>query len=1029
MMKQKLKKQGTISGIVLILFMLLSSFSANLQAQELITGKVVDVSGVAVPGVNVSQKGAVKGTVTDLDGNFSLQLVAGQKKLIFSSIGYEMQEISTAGKTVLKVILRDNVKSLDEVVVIGYSTVKRQNILGSVSGVKAESIEKATPVSALEGIQGKVAGVRIATNGGPGGTFDIQIRGLSTFESGVNPLYVVDGQQLEDIDNLNPDDIETMEVIKDGATAAIYGSKAANGVILITTKKGKKGELKVDVTSISGFNSLVGDVRVANSRQRQRYDILKAPNGIPTNTIEADTMSLMRANSFDLQKLVTRTGIRQQTNVSVSGANDRANYYWNTSVTDEQGIVLNSKFKRLTSMLKLDLNISEKFTIGSKINLTYDEQKGINEDQVLQQIVERIPYYPVFEPDGSYSQEFGGRANPLAETTATNVSRNYRAQVFSYAQYEILPKLKIKSTLGINYRFNKNVVFNPIITVNPTTPIPTGRERYNNSYDIQQENFLNYRNTFGNHSFAMFAGMQIQDYRRENFDIGANFLNDYVQTFNNYDPLIFTINSSTMNSENANFSTFAGFNYDFKGKYLVSGTYRRDGSSRFGANNKYGNFPSGSIGWKVNKESFFKVKSISNLMLKASFGVVGNERIADYDFTGPYEIGSTYNGLGGIAPKRLGNDELRWEKTTSTNIGLDLGMFNNRLTFNFDVWRKVTTDLLASVPLPEESGFSSIRKNVGSVNNEGFDLDISGTIIKKKNFTWNSSFNISFQRNEVTKLDGGTPFEVGQYRIEEGQSIGNIFGYKNLGVYQYNESNAYTNDGVRLTPNFDANGAFVNYTLNGVVYTDLVRKMRTPNTVMQGGDIIWEDLNGDFTITAADRQIIGNGLPKYFGGFTNDFKYKGFSLSFLFDYNLGQDIYRRWDELRNDLNSNGETPGPDRIEGAWVKPGDVTVYPRLIRTNVPQNQFTPNSFFVTKGDYIKLRYIKVEYNFSKDVLNKLNFIKRMSLNLAVNNVLTWTNYIGYNPELGNRGNALTPGLDNLRYPNDREIILGLKIQL
>ena len=676
----------------------------------------------------------------------------------------------------------------------------------------------------------------------------------------------------------------------------------------------------------------------------------------------------------------------------------------------------------------MDVNFSKKFQVGSKINLTYDDQNGLNESQVFQQIVERIPYYPVFEPDGSYSPEFGGRANPIAQTLRTIRSRNYRGQIFNYAQFEFLPNLTIKSTLGINYRFRKVNLFDPLIVSRPNNPVPTGREIFVNSYNIQQENFLNYKNSWGKHNLGAFAGMQTQKNYSEVFDISADFNNDYVQTFGNADPLRLSILPNTGNSANALFSLFAGFNYDFKNKYLISGTIRRDGSSRFGATNKYGNFPSLGLGWKVSKESFMKgIKPINNLMLRASYGVVGNDRISDYEFTGAYTAGYIYNGQGGIVPTRLGNDELKWEQTTSTNLGMSLGMFRNRFTVDVDIWKKETTDLLAFVPLPEESGFAQIRRNVGAIDNKGIDLAFGGTPIKTKDFSWNTTFNISFQKNKVTKLDGGTPFDSGFYRIEEGQPIGNIFGFENLGVFQYDESNAYTDNGTQLTPNFDQDGNFINYTLDGSEYTGTVNQMRVGNTVLEGGDVIWEDIDGDFQISSEDRQIIGNGLPSYFGGFSNEFKFKSFSVAFLFDYSFGQDIYRRWDEARNDLNSNGETPGPDRIENAWVEQGDVTVYPRLNR--VSQNRFAPNSFFVTKGDYIKLRYVRFNYDLPKSVLDKLKFVNALSINLAVNNVLTWTDYIGFNPELGNRGNPLNPGIDGLRYPNDREIILGLKLQL
>ncbi len=1011
--------------IGLCFFLLL--FALTVKAQGVgVSGKVTQNDGEPLPGVTILQKGTSNGGATDFDGNFQIKLQpSGEKVLVFSYVGFNKKEITVADGANITIVLEEAAESLDEVVVIGYAPISREKVLGAMASVKSDDIEQATPTAALDAVQGKLSGVQILTNGGPGSGFDIRVRGVSTFGGGTSPLYVVDGQQLDDIDNLDPNDIKTMEVLKDGATAAIYGSKAANGVVLITTKSGKSGELKVDVNSVTGFTSLVGDLRVANTRQRILYEKLRQGNPDNLTTQERDSLSLLNRNSYDLQKMITRVGIRQQVNVAVSGGGEKGNFYWNTGYLDEEGVVLSSDYKRFNSLMKIDAKFSKKFTAGTKLNTTYEEQNGLDEGSVFQQIVERIPYFPAIEPNGDFTPEIAGRQNPLAETLRTLKTRNFRAQSFSYVQLELMPKLTIKATLGVNFRLNKFNDFSPIITVNPNNPVPQGRERFRMTYDIQQETFMNYANDWGDHSFAAFAGMQIQKYDAESFDVRADFVSDDIQTFNNIDPTTLVVLNGS-DSANSLYSLFGGFNYDYKNKYLIGGTIRRDGSSRFGENNKYGYFPSATVGWRISNESFLEnSETVNNLMLRASYGVTGNERVGNYDFTGAFLPGSVYNGVNGVAPIRLGNPDLTWENTTSTNLGVDLAMFKNRLNISVDAWEKNTTDLLATVPLPEESGFSGIRKNVGAVNNKGIDISLSGTVLKSKNFSWNSSFNISFIKNEVTKLDGGTPFESGQFYIEEGQPIGNMYGFKNLGIYQYDESNAYTPEGVRLTPNFE-DGSFVNYTLEGAEYTGTVRQMKNAGRTLEGGDIIWEDLDNNFDITAVDRQVIGNGLAKYFGGFSNDFKYKNFRLGFLFDYNIGNDLYRRWDEQRNDLNSSNETPGPDRIEGAWRAQGDITEFPRL--TRVPQNRERPNSYFVTSGDYIKLRYVKLDYSLPKDVLNSLKGLNKVSLSLAVNNVLTWTNYIGYNPELGNRGNALNPGVDNLRYPNDREIILGLKIQ-
>ena len=1028
-MKQKLNRQFRVSVFLLTLVLVFSSFTGfNLQAQNVISGTVNGTDGSPVPGVNILQKGTTNGAVTDFDGNYSLSLKPGSQILVFSYLGYRTQEVPIDNRATVSIQLEEDVELLDEIVIIGYTPVDRKKVLGSLVSVKSESIEKATPVQAFDAVQGKLSGVQILTNNGPGEGFDIKIRGVSTFGSGTSPLYVVDGQQLDNIDNLNPDDIASLEVIKDGATAAIYGAQAANGVVLITTKSGKVGKLRLDVSTITGMNTLVGDLPVANTKQRLLYESDRR-TGSTTSLLgqERDSLSLLNRNSYDLQKLLTRPATRLQTNVSLSGGSEKVKYYWNTGFLSEEGIVRNSGYKRVNTQLKLDINASKRLKLGTRATLSFEDQGGIATGNVLQQLVERIAYYPLFEPNGDFTPTLFGRQNPIANAELRTIdNRNFRAQLFNYAQLELLPKLTVKTTLGLNFRLQKRDDFTPSLLIgNGGGGTPTGRERNFLSYRIQNENFINYKNTFGNHSIAGFAGMQITVDVNENSDFSSLFNDDLIQTFNNAAPMAIT--SSSTNSRNNLYSLFGGINYDFDDKYLIGATIRRDGSSRFGDENEFGVFPSANVGWRVSNENFLKGSNvINNLLVRASYGVVGNQAIPNYEFTGALAPGFNYAGNGGVAPVRLGNSDLRWEKTESVNLGLDLSMFKNRMTINVDVWEKDTTDLLAITPLPEESGYSGIRRNVGAVNNKGIDFSITGTIVDSKDFSWNSNFNIGFLKNEVTKLDGGLPFDSGQFRVEEGQPIGNMFGYNNLGIFPYDESNAFTPDGTQLTPVFNDAGGFVNYTLNGETYSGDIERLRASNRTLEGGDIYWEDLDGNFVIDANDRKIIGNGLPTSFGGFSHDIRYKNFTMSLLFDYSLGFDIYRRYDEARNDLNSSNETPGPDRILGAWREPGDITVYPRL--TRVPQQRLRPNSFYVTDGSFIKWRYVRFNYSFSDAALDKIPGVKAASLSLAVNNVLTWTNYVGYNPELGSRGNALQPNVDNLRYPNDRELILGLKLQ-
>jgi TonB-linked SusC/RagA family outer membrane protein len=1018
-----MKKCAFILGLVFLSM-------STLMAQKTVTGTVADASnGDPLVGANVIVKGTTTGTITDIDGNFSLGVPAGATVLEVSYIGYTDKEVSIAGDITSVNVTLQTGELLEEVVVIGYSPISRKKVLGALASVSEKEIVQNVPVSAFDAVQGRLSGVQILSNGGPGAGFDIRIRGISTFSSGTSPLYVVDGQQLDNIDNIDPNDILSLEVLKDGATAAIYGSRGANGVVLITTKSGKTNDIKIDITANTAFTNLIGGLPLSNTKERIIYEDVRRGGATSLTGTQRDSLSLLNRNSFDLEDLLTRTARRDQVNIALSGGSDNVKVYWNTGFQNQEGVIINSSYQRINSRFKLQFDPSKKVRFGTNLNGSYEQGFGLNEGQVFQQMVERIAYFPVFEPNGSFTPEIAGRQNPIAEATLRTLKdRNYRAQMFNFAEFKILPNLTIKSTLGVNFRFRKRNDFEPILTQNPRSPIPRGSERRSLSYDIQQENFVNYVESFDKHSFSGFAGMQTQRYYDEGFNIAAQFVSDAIETFNNIDPLTLNISNGTINERHNLYSLFAGFNYDFDNKYLVGATFRRDGSSRFGDENQYGVFPSFTLGWRASNESFIKegLDFIDNLLIRFSYGETGNERIGNYEFTSTYLPGFTYNGISGIAPARLGNSQIGWEATKSTNFGFDLGILKNKASVTFEVWKKETTDLLASVPLPEESGFNSIRTNVGAVENRGIDIGVNATIISSRDFSWESGFNISFLENEVTELAGGIPFQSGDYLIEEGQPLGNIFGFKNLGIYQYDESNAYTPDGTRLMPSFDAQGNFLNYSLNGSIYDGEVRQLRNAGRTLEGGDIIWDDVNADFDITIEDKQVIGNGLPEFFGGISNNLTYKNLSLSFLFDFTMGNDLWRRYDETRNDLNSSNETPGPDRINGSWRKPGDVTVFPRLDR--VPQNRERPNSFYVTEGDYVKLRFIRLNFNLPKSIINGIGGIQSATFNLSLNDFFTWTNYIGYNPELGSRTNPLQPGRDDLRYPNSRSIIAGFRVQ-
>ncbi len=996
---------------------------------ETISGNVIDENDEPLVGVNVQIKGTTKGTSSDANGDFKITVPNKKSILVFTFIGYNSKEIVVGNQTIIKVVLSPDEKTLNEVVVVGYATTNRKDILGSVGSIKEKQIIQTTPVNAFDAVQGRLAGVQINSLGGPGEGSSIRIRGVSTFEGGSNPLFIVDGQQLEDINNLNPNDIASMEVLKDGASAAIYGSKSANGVVIITTKSGKSDDMKLNVDYSHVINTLASNLPLANTKQRFIYENVRAGRDPDALTVQ-DTLSELYQYSPDVQAYLYKPSSRNQLNLSLSGGKKGLSLYWNNSILDEQGTIINTSYQRFSTRLKVDSDVKKRITASTTLNLSYELKKGLNEGSVFEHLIARIPYFPLFEPDGTYSPEIAGRQNPLAEAAETRRdNKNYRMQSSSFIQVNILKGLTFKSTLGVNFRLQKNNNFDPTIVQTIGRP-GTGSESIDLSFDYQQENYFTYRKKKGAHNLTAILGNQVQRWVLETTDLRATaFSSDNIETFNNVAQLDLA-GTNTGKSAHALTGYFTSLSYDFKSKYLVNGTLRRDGSSRFGADKRYGFFPSGSIGWRISNESFMKnLKStIDNLLIKASYGSNGNERIGDYNSLLLYSPGTYYNGINTINISQLSNPNLGWESTQSVNLGINATMYKSRLDVEVDFWRKKTSDLLYNVPLPKETGFRTVKKNIGSIQNEGIDISLSGVPYRTKSFEWSSNFNLTLLRNKVLQLADGTQFESGSFLIQEGQPLGNIFGFKNMGVFAYDQSNAFSNDGKQLTPVFDDGGKFSKYTLDGADYSGKVNQIKLGARTLAGGDIFWADLNNDFLIDGQnDRSVIGNGTSKFFGGINNDFRYKNLTLSILIDYNFGNDIYRQYDFLRNDLNSANETPAPDRIDNSWRKQGDVVPFASLDRART-NNAIGPNSQYISKGDYIRWRSIRFNYSIPTSLYKKAKWLSNVSFNFSMNNLMTFTNYPGYNPDLGS-SNALQTGYDTLKYPNRRDYILGLRFQL
>jgi TonB-dependent starch-binding outer membrane protein SusC len=1014
--------------------MIIFSMMGMVIFAQTIKGKIIDENNEPIIGVTIVEEGTTNGTISDIDGNYSIMTVTKTPRLTFSFIGYEAQTQDVGDRSEVNVSLSKSVSRLEEVVVTGYLPTKRKDVLGAVSSLKPEEIQQIVPVSAFDAIQGRMSGVQILNNGGPGEGFDIQIRGLSTFSGGGGPLFVVDGQQLDNINNLDPTDFASIEVLKDASTAAIYGSRAANGVVMITTKSGQIGKPVIDISQTYTLQNINSGVSLANTKERLFYERVRQP-AIPT--IILDSLNVLNYISNDLNDQLMQQGSRSLTNLSISGGSGGTKYFWNTGYLDQKGIVVNSDYKRLNSTLRLENKFSSKANASTRLTATLEERNGLNENTVFQQMVERIPYFPVFEPNGTLTVEIAGRQNPLAEALfTTRKFINYRFQIFNSFDYKILPFLTYKFNAGANARLGRNNNFDPTIVQTPGRPA-TGTESTNLDNDYQIENLLYFNKKFNNaHTFSGVAGYTFQKWSEDFSRLDAiSFVSDNISTFNNVLELN-TGNTISTKQARALSGLFGNLQYNYKEKYLLGGVIRRDGSSRFGVNKRYGIFPSYSIGWRVSNEGFMKSLDnvVSNLLIRAGFGTVGNDRIGNYSSKLLYSPGAFYGGVNGLAPVQLSNLDLGWESTKTTNLAVDLALWKGRVEASVDVWNKKTSDLLYSVPVPAETGFGSVFQNIAGIRNDGVDISLGATPYRAKKFEWRTDFNITFIKNEVTELADPDGFETGNtaeitYEVKVGQPLGNMLTYVNNGVFRYNESNAFAPDGKQLTPVFDDAGKFARYELNGQAYTGEVKKLRlaSGNLTLLGGDVWWKDLNGDFIIDADnDRIVAGNGLSNMFGGWNNKFTYNGISLSFLLDYSFGGNIFRLYDQRRNDLNSANETPSPERINGAWVVPGDVAEFASLDRNRV-QNRL-PNSAYVDKADFIKLRNIRLGYSMPKKLVKSLKLMEGLNASIMLNNFMTFTNYTGYNPELGTRGNALTPGQDALRYPNFREVVFNASLK-
>lgn len=1003
-----------------VLFTLVSISSYGQDAT--VSGKVTNAStGEPLLGVNVILKGTSKGVSTDLDGNYSISQVAPDAVLSFSFLGFEPKEVSVSSQSSINVVLTPVANELDELVIVGYGKKKKRNLTGSIASVGSEEIEQTNQQDAVSILQGRAAGVQVTSNSGaPGGAMTIRVRGNSSLNSGNDPLYVVDGVPIESnslsslngtenfglnpLADINPGDIESIEVLKDAASTAIYGSRAANGVVMITTKRGKEGKAQINLNVFTGVSEITRRLSVLNASQ-YREVILDSYRNMdnPVEPIFAvlDSLSPRNNGDVDWQEELLRVAPQYKIDLSVRGGSESVKYSWSSSFLDQDGVILNSNYKRVTSRLNVDFNASEKLKFGQSISYTNAVNNRINAGgsgnlSVVRELLIRPPSYSMYLPDGSLNGYQFGKRNPvgLAEL-ATHLNKTNRIIGNEYAEYRFTDALKLRSNINLDFVSMKEDEFIPS-SLDYRPGYNTGAVRSLTNLTWGNETFLTYDEQVKDvHNISGLLGFSFQKWKYEQTGLdGMFFPSDNIRTLNGAG----TISGQEVNisTEHSMLSYFGRLSYDYKGKYLGEVNLRADGSSRFGADNRFGYFPSASVGWRFSDEAFLKDNTVINdAKLRFSAGQTGNEAIGNYTSQGEFAVGVNYLDYSGAAPTVMPNAGLTWETTTQYDVGLDLSLWNNRVSLTTDYYVKLTEDLLYNVPIPRTTGFSFITQNIGSIENKGFEFTLT-TRNLVGDFKWDTNFNISSNNNQVKDLPDelltNGYIQNGNYHIlREGLPIGTFYGYKFNGVYSRDEDN-------------------VNAITNG-----------SQGAIFKGGDPIWEDVNGDNIIDADDRQIIGDATPDFFGGITNNLSYKNISLSVFFQFSYGNDIYSEINHQRNSVvrYNNLSTDALDR----WREQGDVTDFPRPLRDDPLESDSRIQSRWIEDGSYLKLKNVNLSYGFPETVIGRFG-LSKLDAYVTGTNLITWTKYTGFDPDV-NSYSGLRAGVDEGSYPQSRTIILGL----
>lgn len=1005
-----------------------------------IKGTVSDEKGASLPGVSVVLKGTQRGTSTGAAGDFSLEIPdGGQPVLVFSFVGYKSQEMTVGNQSAFTVKMAPDENALDEVVVVGYGTVKKSDLTGAVGTLKAEVLQERPASSLNQGLSGRITGVNVSSNSGrPGGRANIRIRGASSVSVSNDPLYVIDGVILNavglqngstPIDYINPNDIASIEVLKDASSTAIYGARGANGVILVTTKRGVAGGGRVTYDTDFSIGVAPKKLDVLNSKEflaveetiyanAAKYD----PVGWATGTKYTDP-KLKRTNprlfdssgnplyDTDWQDVMFQKAFTQNHQLGFTGGNEKGTYGAFLNYRNENGIVKESWQKRFAGRFVFDTQIKPWLKVGGTLGYTDQNEKQIDQlggggITAMRQVLEALPIIPVKYDNGSWASNrdypgMEGGDNPLR--VAAERLFYLRTQTMlgnMYASINLAKGLEFRTTIGTNVINQRRDYFAAkglqYISANGEASVINSRF---NSW--QFENYLTYNKDFARiHSVNAMLGLSWQHVDRfDNTAVTQGFDDTYFQFYN----LGAGASPQAPSSEGTAYglnSYFARLNYSLLNKYLVTFTGRLDGSSKFGEANRYAFFPSAAVAWRVTEEEFMKsIPSISNLKIRASYGATGNSEIPAYralagmanNVSGVIDYSVIFNGSRNIGTgiARMSNANLQWEKTQQIDFGIELGLLSNRLSFELDLYRRKVNDMLLDAPLPLSSGYSSIFTNVGSMENKGVEFAVNSTNIRTDNFSWSTTFNISVNKNKVLALSGGSDIFSGATVIRVGEPVGSFFGRQHLGTWSTAEA-------------------------------EEAKKYN-----MLPGDVKYADLNKDGIINDNDRTIIGKGIPDGFGTFLNTFNYKNWSLTVDLQYMYGNDVLDR--SIHSAEDRQGIANSYKTVLNAWTESNQNTAIAQIRPINA---YYTTNndSHKVTDASFIRGRNLLLAYNFPADVVSKLK-LDRLRAYASVQNFFVATKYRGYDPEVSNSGSPFDQGFGLYDYPKPRVFMLGLNIGL